>query len=114
MREHAENPAGTGTALTAMLFSGGRAAPAHRRSRAFRLRDGQLRRIATSSPLACSPMLARHADGRPDRSADVGLRIGGRYLLCADGPGPLMDDRTHFFVLTLRAISADALANWAS
>ena len=31
MREHAENPAGTGTALTAMLFSGGRAALAHRR-----------------------------------------------------------------------------------
>jgi len=86
MREHAENPAGTGTALTAMLFSGGRAAPAHRRSRAFRLRDGQLRRIATSSPLACSPMLARHADGRPDRWADVGLRIGGRTCCVPTDP----------------------------
>ena len=31
MREHAENLAGTGTALTAMLFSGGRAALPHRR-----------------------------------------------------------------------------------
>ena len=36
----------------------------------------------------------------PDRSADVGLRglrIGDRYLPCAGGPGPVMDDRTHFF-----------------
>lgn len=39
------------------------------------------------------------------------LRIGDRYLLCADGPGPAVDDRTHFYVLTLRAISADALAS---
>jgi hypothetical protein len=62
-----------GTTLTATLFSGGRAALAHRRSRAFRLRDGQLRRIATSSPLACSPMLAPHADGRPGPFGRCGL-----------------------------------------
>jgi len=35
MREHAENPAGTGTALTAMLFSGGRARWLTGGSRAF-------------------------------------------------------------------------------
>ena len=42
-------------------------------SRAFRLRDGQLRRIAASSPPARSPMLARHADGRPGPFGRRGL-----------------------------------------
>ena len=77
-------------------------------------RSPMITRSATSSPPARSPMLAQHWDGQSDRRADMGLRdlrIGDRYLLCADGPGPVVDDRTHFYVLTLRAISADALAS---
>ena len=42
-------------------------------SRAFRLRDGQLRRIAASSPPTRSPMLARQADGRPGPFGRCGL-----------------------------------------
>ena len=44
----------------------------------------------------------RHLDGRPDRSADTGLRdlrAGDRYLLCSDGLSPVADDRPHFYVL---------------
>jgi len=61
------------------------------------------------------PVLPRHLDGRLDRSADASLRdllVGDRHLLCADEPGPVVDDRTHFYVLTLRAIFADASASW--
>ena len=48
---------------------------------------------------ARSPMLARHLDGRPDRSADMGLRdlrAGDRYLLCCrrTQPGRRTTDRT--------------------
>ena len=95
-----------GTTLTAALFSGGRAALAHRRSRAFRLRDGQLRRIVTSSPLACSPMLARHADGRPGPFGRCGLAGPADRR-----PVPAVCRRTRpghgrpnaLFILTLRA-----------
>ena len=111
------------TTLTAMLFSGGRAALAHiGDSRASvrgcsrdhrRAHDQQPRRRR----LLLAPVLARHLDGRPGRSADTGLRdlrAGGRYLLCPDGLSPVVDDRPHFYVLTLRAASADAPANWPS
>jgi serine/threonine protein phosphatase PrpC len=69
----AEDPAGIGTTLTAMLFSGGHAAPAHRRTRAFRLRDGQLRQIAedhTIGNLVAAGSLAdaRTACGRQART----------------------------------------------
>ena len=52
-----------------------------------------------------APVLARHLGGRPDRSAGIGLldlRAGGRYLLCSGGLSPVVDDRTHRNVLTLR------------
>jgi PPM family protein phosphatase len=103
-RRAAEDPArlGMGTTLTAMLWSGDRAALVHiGDSRAFRLRDGQLRQItedhvlgnlvSNAGPLA--PVLSRYLDGRPDRSPDLGLRElrpGDRYLLCSDGLSPVV------------------------
>jgi protein phosphatase len=122
-RQAAEDPArrGMGTTLTAMLFSGDRAAVAHiGDSRAFRLRDGQLRQITEDHTIGklvwdadfLAPVLARHLDGRPDRSADLGvrdLRAGDRYLLCSDGLSPVVDDRTLRDVLTLAANPADAV-----
>jgi protein phosphatase len=122
-RQAAEDPArrGMGTTLTAMLFSGDRAAVAHiGDSRAFRLRDGQLRQITEDHTIGklvwdadfLAPVLARHLDGRPDRSADLGvrdMRAGDRYLLCSDGLSPVVDDRTLRDVLTLAANPADAV-----
>ena len=70
-----------------------------------------LQLVATS---AAAPVLARHLDGRPDRSADMGLRdlqVGDRYLLCPDDLSPVVDDRPHRNVLTLRDLSADASAS---
>jgi hypothetical protein len=70
MREHAENPADMGprccspAAAPRWLTGGSRAFPAPRRSTA---------RIAASSPPARSPMLARHADGRPGPFSRRGL-----------------------------------------
>ena len=108
--------------LTAMLFSGDRAAlaPSIATLRTIRLRQiaedhtiGNL--VADAGLLAL--VLERHLDGRPDRSADTGLRdlrAGDRYLLCSDGLSPVVDDRPHFYVLTLRAASADAPASWPS
>ena len=43
-----------------------------------------------------APVLARHLDGTPDRSADLGrqdLRARDRYLLWSDGLSPVADDR---------------------
>jgi PPM family protein phosphatase len=91
-----------GTTLTAMLWSGDRAAFAHiGNSRAFRPGDGELRQITgnrTTGKLVWDagvlvPVLARHADGRPDRSAGLGvrdLRAGDRYLLCSGGLSPVV------------------------
>ena len=99
-RRAAEDPArrGMGTTLTAMLRSGDRVALVHiGDSRAFRLRDGQLRQITEDHVMGklvsdvggiLAPVLARYLDGQPERSPDLGLRElrpGDRYLLCSDG-----------------------------
>ena len=106
MREPAEDPTGIGIAQTAMLFSSGRqragspaglaclgsAIASWPASRGPHDRQPRRRRLASR----CSHGMRTAG---PDRSADVGLRglrIGDRYLPCADGPGPVMDDRTHF------------------
>ena len=82
-----------GTTLTATLFSGGRAALAHiGDSCGFRLCDSQLRQVTEDHMIGnlvadvgvFAPVLARHLDGTPDRSADLGrldLRARDRYLL---------------------------------
>jgi protein phosphatase len=102
-RRAAENPSrrGLGTTLTAMLLSGDQAALAHiGDSRAFRLREGQLRLITEDHTMGklvsdadfLAPVLSRYLDGRPDRSPDLGLRMlraGDRYLLCSDGLSPV-------------------------
>ena len=107
-----------------MLFSGGRAALTHiGDSHAFRLCGGQLRPITEDHTIGkprrdaglLAPVLARHLDGRPDRPADIGLRelrAGDRYLLWSGGLSPVVDDRPHRYVLTLRDVSADAPASW--
>ncbi len=112
---------GMGTTLTAMLFSGDRAALAHiGDSRAFRLRDGHLRQITEDHTIGnlvwdagmLAPVLARYLDGRPDRSVDLGLRdlrAGDRYLLCSDGLSPVADDGTLRDVLTSAAGPAGAV-----
>ena len=106
-----------------MLFSGGRAALAHRRLPRVPAprrpappdhRGHTIGNLAADAGLL-APVLARHLDGRPDRPADIGLRdlrAGGRYLLRSGGLSPVADDRPHFYVLILRAASADAPASW--
>ena len=122
-RRAAEDPArfGMGTTLTAMLWSADTAVLAHiGDSRAFRLRDGQLRQItedhvlgnlvSNAGPLA--PVLSRYLDGRPDRSPDLGLRdlrIGDRYMLCSDGLSPVVSSDEIGAVLAAAADPADAV-----
>ena len=122
-RRAAEDPArfGMGTTLTAMLWSGDTAVLAHiGDSRAFRLRDGQLRQItedhvlgnlvSNAGPLA--PVLSRYLDGRPDRSPDLGLRdlrTGDRYLICSDGLSPVVSSEEIGAVLAATADPADAV-----
>jgi len=122
-RRAAEDPArfGMGTTLTAMLWSGDTAALVHiGDSRAFRLRDGQLRQItedhvlgnlvSNAGPLA--PILSRYLDGRPDRSPDLGLRdlrTGDRYLICSDGLSPVVSTEAIGAVLATAADPAEAV-----
>ena len=116
-RRAAEDPSrrGMGTTLTAMLRSGDHFALAHiGDSRAFRLRDKQLRQITEDHVMGklvsnagdLAPVLSRYLDGRPDRSPDLSvrdLRPGDRYMICSDGLSP---------VVSFRAIR-DALASAA-
>ena len=127
-RRAAEDPARRGmrTTLTAMLFSGDRAALVNiGDSRAFRLRGGQLRQITKDHTIGnlvwdaglLTPVLARYLDGRPDRSADLGLRdlrAGDRYLLCTDGLSPVLDDGVIRDVLTSAADPAGAVRQLAA
>jgi serine/threonine protein phosphatase PrpC len=122
-RRAAEDPArfGMGTTLTAMLWSGDTAALVHiGDSRAFRLRDGQLRQItedhilgnlvSNAGPLA--PVLSRYLDGRPDRSPDLGLRelrTRDRYLICSDGLSPVVSTEEIGAVLAAAADPAEAV-----
>ncbi len=121
-RRAAEDTArfGMGTTLTAMLWSGNRAALAHiGDSRAFRLRDGQLLQITEDHVLgnlvsnagSLAPVLSRYLDGRPDRSPDLGVRdpqIGDRYLICSDGLSPVVGSEEIRAVLTATADPAEA------
>lgn len=112
---------GMGTTLTAMLWSGDRVALAHiGDSRAFRFRDGQLRQITEDHTIGklvwdagfLAPVLARHLDGRPDRSADLGvreLRAADRYLICSDGLSPVVSARAIRDVLASAATPAEAV-----
>ena len=127
-RRAAGGPArrGMGTTLTAMLFSGDRAALAHiGDSRAFMLRDGRLRQITEDHTIgnllwdagSLAPVLARYLDGEPDRSADIGLRelrAGDRYLLCTGGLSTVLDDRTVSNVLTSAGGPAGAVRQLAA
>jgi protein phosphatase len=122
-RRAADDPArfGMGTTLTAMLWSGDQAALVHiGDSRAFRLRDGQLHQITEDHVLgnlvsnagALAPVLSRYLDGRPDRSADLGLRelrAGDRYLICSDGLSPVVSAEAIGAVLAAAADPADAV-----
>ena len=122
-RRVAEDPArlGMGTTLTAMLWSDGQAALVHiGDSRAFRLRDGVLRRLTedhvmgnlVSNAGELAPVLTRYLDGRPDRSPDLGLREfwpGDRYLLCSDGLSPIVADLAICEVLAAAVNAAEAV-----
>ena len=127
-RRAAEDPArrGMGTTLTAMLWSDGQAALVHiGDSRAFRFRDGVLRRLTedhvmgklVSNAGELAPVLTRYLDGRPDRSPDLGLRElrpGDRYLLCSDGLSPVVTDSAIREVLAAAANPAEAVRQLAA
>ena len=122
-RRATEDPArfGMGTTLTAMLWSGDTTALVHiGDSRAFRLRDGQLRQIteyhvlgnlvSNAGPLA--PVLSRYLDGCPDRSPDLGLRdlrTGDRNLIRSDGLSPIVSTEEIGALLAAAAEPADAV-----
>jgi len=122
-RRAVEDPSrrGMGTTLTAMLWSGDRAALAHiGDSRAFRLRKGLLRQITEDHTIGklvsdadfLAPVLSRYLDGRPDRSPDLGLRElreGDRYLLCSDGLSPVVSTKRIREVLTSTPTPSEAV-----
>jgi protein phosphatase len=110
---------GMGTTLTAMLWSGARAAVAHiGDSRGYLLREGTLCQITKDHNLAnavggdpdaatwLAPMLVRFLDGGPDQSPDLAEREllpGDRYLLCSDGLSGVVDDEVIREVLATEA-----------
>jgi PPM family protein phosphatase len=112
---------GMGTTLTAMLWSGDKAALVHiGDSRAFRLRDGQLRQITEDHVLgnlvsnagSLAPVLSRYLDGRTDRSPDLSLRelrAGDRYLICSDGLSPVVSAEAISAALAAAKDPADAV-----
>ena len=122
-RSVAEDPArlGMGTTLTAALCSGNQAGLVHiGDSRAFRLRNGQLRQITEDHVMGklvsnagdLAPVMTRYLDGRPDRSPDLGyreLRPGDRYLLCSDGLSPIVADSALGEVLASAAGPGEAV-----
>lgn len=106
---------GMGTTLTAMLWSGARAAVAHiGDSRGYLLHDGSLSQITKDHNLAnmvadpdavawLAPMLVRFLDGGPDQAPDLAEREldpGDRYLLCSDGLSGVVDEEAIREVLT--------------
>jgi PPM family protein phosphatase len=121
-RRESEDPArlGMGTTLTAMLCSGDQAGLVHiGDSRAFRLRNGQLRQITEDHVMGklvsnagdLAPVLTRYLDGRPDRSPDLSrreMRPGDRYLLCSDGLSPIVTAAAICDVLVAYADTGEA------
>jgi serine/threonine protein phosphatase PrpC len=113
--------AGMGTTLTAMLWSGTRAALCHiGDSRAYLLRGGALRQLTrdhslvqslldedviTPQEAAAHPqrsVILRALDGTPGAEPDLltgEIRPGDRYLLCSDGLSGVVSDRVLHAVL---------------
>lgn len=134
-RRAAEDPSrrGMGTTLTAVLRTGDQLALVHiGDSRAFRLREGQLRQITEDHSMSnlvsnagqLAEFITRFLDGRADRSPDLILRdlkAGDRYLLCSDGLSPVVGDAEVHEVLAsaadpetaVRALVALAVAEGA-
>jgi PPM family protein phosphatase len=107
---------GMGTTVTAMLWSGARVALCHiGDSRAYLLRDGELRQITRDhtliqslvdegrlSPAAAAThpqrsLIMRALQGSADVQPDLSIRearLGDRYLLCSDGLSDVVSDET--------------------
>ena len=116
---------GMGTTLTAMRWSGARAALAHvGDSRAYLLHEGELRQISEDHTLAntvadpeaaawLASMLVRFLGGQPDQEPDLTLLEllpGDRYLLCSDGLSGVVDDDAIRGVLASEADPAAAVS----
>jgi protein phosphatase len=107
---------GMGTTVTAMLWAGARVALCHiGDSRAYLLRDGELRQITRDhtliqslvdegrlSPAAAAThpqrsLIMRALQGSADVQPDLSIReavLGDRYLLCSDGLSDVVSDET--------------------
>lgn len=107
---------GMGTTFTALLSSRGRIAIAHvGDSRAYLLRDGEIRQISHDHSLVqglvdaghitieeaeqhpSRSVITRALDGHNDVDPDLGMleaRVGDRYLLCSDGLSDVVSAET--------------------
>ena len=116
---------GMGTTLTAILWSGSRAAMAHiGDSRAYLLHDGTLGQLTedhTAANVVADPeaaawlasMLVRFVDGTPDQVPDLTVREldpGDRYLLCSDGLSGVLDEEAIAGVLGTETDPAAAVS----